>query len=135
MEDEISDVELELKSLIVDRRMTLKSIISKSKRVIGVDSESGEPIFLIPRKMITDKQAIGLYLLGKYFSHELRMAESPNVELTTLSYKLGLDPKVCSARIAELVKEKKACSVSRGIYKSELLQIEELLDEIPNEKG
>ena len=84
---------------------------------------------------MTVRQLIGAYMIGKYFSKELGLAETSTVTTGEIAEKLLLDLKVASARLSELKKEGIIRSVSRGQHEIFFPGIEVLLDDIRKSVG
>jgi len=135
MIEEREDIKKMLEELLIDREERLRRLIKKSKDILGIDKTSGEPIILVPRSKLSDKDRIALYILGAYFSYELGLRESPSVHRSELASKLGLDTKIVSARATELKREKIIKSSKRGEYEILIPGIEDLLDSIREKVG
>lgn len=119
-----------LERLLVDREKKLETLVTKAKNIVRIDRKSGEPVIVVPRSELTDRQLIGAYMIGKYFSNELGLVKTATVTTRELAEKLPLDLKVASARLSELKKEAIIKSISRGEYKIVFQGIEILLDDI-----
>ena len=119
-----------LERLLVDREKKLETLVTKAKNIVRIDRKSGEPVIVVPRSELTDRQLIGAYMIGKYFSNELGLVKTATVTTRELAEKLPLDLKVASARLSELKKEAIVKSISRGEYKIVFQGIEILLDDI-----
>lgn len=121
-----------LERLLIDREEKLETLVNKAENILKIDRKSGEPVILVPRSDLTDRQLIGAYMIGKHFSKELGLVKTPTVTTRELAEKLSLDLKVASARLSDLKKEAIVKSVSRGEYKILFPGIEVLLDDIRN---
>ena len=119
-----------LERLLVDREQKLETLVTKAENIVRIDRKSGEPVIVVPRSELTDRQLIGAYMIGKYFSNELGLVKTATVTTRELAEKLPLDLKVASARLSELKKEAIVKSISRGEYKIVFQGIEILLDDI-----
>jgi len=124
-----------LERLLIDEEKKLETIVIKAENVVRIDRKSGEPIILVHQSDLTDRQLIGAYMIGKYFSKELGLAESATVTTEELAEKLSLDFKVASARVSDLKKEGIVKSVSRGKHEIFFLGIEVILDDIRKSVG
>ena len=124
-----------LERLLIEEEKKLETIVSKAENIVRIDRNSGEPVILVPRSTLTVRQLIGAYMIGKYFSKELDLAETATVTTGELAEKLLLDLKVASARVSELKKERIIRSVSRGEYSILFPGIEALLDDIRKSIG
>ncbi len=119
-----------LERLLVDREKKLETLVTKAENIVRIDRKSGEPVIVVPSSDLTDRQLIGAYMIGKYFSNELGLVKTATVTTRELAEKLPLDLKVASARLSELKKEAIVKSISRGEYKIAFQGIEILLDDI-----
>ncbi len=135
MTEEKKGIKELLKELLIDREERIRMLIKKAKNILGIEKSTGEPIILIPRSKLSNKEVIALYILGAYFSYELGLRDSPSVSRSELVSKLGLDPKVVSARTSELKREKIIKSSRKGEYEILITGAEELLDSIKEKAG
>lgn len=119
-----------LERLLIDREKKLETLVSKAENIVRIDRKSGEPVILVPRSDLTDRQLIGAYMVGKYFSKELGLVKTATVTTRELAEKLLLDLKGASARLSDLKKEAIVRSVSRGEHELLFQGIEALLDDI-----
>lgn len=124
-----------LERLLIDKEEKLETLVSKAQDIVGIDRKSGEPVILVPRSDLTDRQLICSYMIGKYFSKELGLAETATVTTGELAENLSLGLKVASARVSELKKDGNVRSVSRGEHLIIFPGIEALLDDIRKSIG
>jgi len=123
------------KELLINKSKSAKAFVEKARSILGIDEETGEPIILIPRKKLTDKLLISIYLCGKFFASELGLIDSPSASIGELNEKLGIEKDVISARVSELKNEGKIKILERGKYEVIFNSIGMILDEIHEKVG
>jgi hypothetical protein len=123
------------KELLIDKTKKVESVVRKAKDLLGIDKDSGDTLILISRAKLTDREIIGLHLIGKFFASELGLASTPSATAEELSRKTGIDEKVVSARLHDLKLEGYVRSPKRGEHEIIFPRIDEFLDFVRQRAG
>src|SRR5712691_3780144 len=93
-----------LQQLVMDETEAFEKLVERSMKYIKVD-KGGNVVFLTPRAKLTDRQAVALALLGRYFATELHFAESEIMTTDEVQRIVEADKTVVASRLNELKKE------------------------------
>jgi len=119
-----------IEDLFVTKEQTIGKLVEKSKGLVGIEKDKKEILFLVSKATLTDRELIGLYLLGKFFLAEVGLADNSIATLNEISEKTGLDKKAISKRISDMRKEGLVISPARTQYEIEYTNAEIFLDEL-----
>ena len=123
------------KELLIDKTKRVESLVRKAKDLLGIDKDSGETLILISRAKLTDREIIGLHLIGRFFASELGLVNSPSATVEELSKRTGIDVSVVSARLHDLKVEGYVRSPKRGEHEIVFPRVDELLDFVRQRAG
>jgi len=123
------------KELLIDKTKRVESLVKKAKDLIGIDKDSGETIILISKAKITDREIIGLHLIGRFFASELGLIDSPSVTAEELSRSAGIASSIVSARLHDLKVEGYVRSPKRGEHEIVFPRIDDFLDFVRQKAG
>lgn len=118
------------KELLYDEEEEMRKIINKVKKIINVRNRDGAIIFIAKKDKLTHSELIGMYLLGKYFAHSLKLQETSNASIDEIAEALKIKPTVARARLADLSDEDIAERTDRGVYRISFAHIDPFLQEI-----
>jgi len=119
-----------LQKLLINKRDYIEESVLKAQDLIGIDKESGDIIFLVSISRLSEKQKIGIYLIGKYFSNGLELSDSSTATIDEISISLGVERNNVSRRASEMKKEGIIKSTERGKYEIVPVRILEILENI-----
>jgi len=125
----VSKKETIRKALLIREEENLKELVSLASKVIGI-TENGDILLKIQGKEISLKEKILLLLIGKKFAHEAELSDDCVITLDEISRNLNADKKISSARISELVRERKVRFKDRGKYEVVFYDIKSFLENI-----
>lgn len=130
MTDETINADLIREKLVVSQEDIFSNLLDRIQHYIILDS-IGDVHFRIDKRQLNQRTAIALYLVGKFFAHKADLVENPEASLEKLAAFINTDEKTVSSRLSELRKDGKVQQVSRGHYRVNYIQIENILDELP----
>lgn|GEM_PF-3350330 len=135
----ISEIEMSekdiYKELLVDKTKRVENLVRKAKDLLGIDKDSGDTLIMISRAKLTDREIIGLHLIGRFFASELGLVSSPNSTVEELSKRTGISESVVSARLHDLKVEGYVRSPKRGEHEIVFPRIDEFLDFVRQKAG
>jgi CRP-like cAMP-binding protein len=118
-----------LRKMLIDEDAMFERLVERASKLFKID-KTGNVIFLTPASQLTQRQAIALVTLGRYFAAELGVVESDTVTADALLPYVDTDKKGISARLADLKKEGVVQNVERGAFRISILGISKILDEL-----
>lgn len=133
-DEELSEKDL-YKELLIDKTKRVESLVKKAKEIIGIDKDTGDVLILVSRAKLTDREMIGLQLVGKFFASELGLTNSPSATADELSRKIGIDSSIISARLHDLKVEGFIRNPKRGEHEIVFPRIDEFLDFVRQKAG
>ena len=77
------------------------TLVNKIKTIMKID-EHGRPFFLVSEKTITAAERLGIYLIARYFAHELGKAEKKSMSLQELAQLSGTNYDITKTRVREM---------------------------------
>jgi len=120
-----------LKELLISEDDTLEQLhelVAKTKPFLAIEKESGR--IILKQKNLTNTQQLGLYLIGKYFAHNLSLAGSSQATFDELSKELGIVKTTMSWPLGELVKNGFVRKPEEGKYEFVYHKIAEFLESL-----
>ncbi len=123
--------ELIKKYLVADEGELWKETLEIAKDLIFL-SKNGEIHIKKNISTLSIKEVILLYMVGKKFAFEAKLAQDESVSLDEISGNLKIDKKNAAARTADLKNEGKIKSIGRGIYSLVIYDMNSILEEIKN---
>ena len=115
--------------LTVDESIIIEHVLDRLSKLIGI-TKTGTVVFKISKEMLTTKNQIALYAIGKYMAKQAGYIESDQISIEELSRELGISPKIASTRAGELRREGRLISLERGMYRINPILIESIISEI-----
>ena len=115
--------------LTVDESIIIEHVLDRLSKLIGI-TKTGKVVFKISKEMLTTKNQIALYAIGKYMAKQAGYIESDQISIEELSRELGISPKIASTRAGELRREGRLISLERGMYRINPILIESIISEI-----
>ena len=101
------------------------------KTIMGIHKPiDGKIIFKIDRSRLSISDQILLYLLGKKLAYEAKLTGTDSCSLLELSRELGVNEKLVSARLSDLIKAGKVERLEKGIHRIHLMVINEVINRL-----
>ncbi len=119
--------------LKVSKNQILENLLKKVAQFIKF-TDDGDIFFIPPKDQLTEKEQIGLYLIGKYYAYREGTIKKKEVSNSELSTNLGIKPKNLSARLSELKDRNYIKSEKRGEHYFFVPLIDRFVNEILNKK-
>ncbi len=121
--------ELLRKKILIDDADVFEKLVDMSAAYVRVDNQ-GNILFMVPPGKLTDRQAIALTLLGRYFAAELKCVSSDFMTADEVRKYVDADKKVISARLNDLKTEGIVESPERGNFRIVWLKVDKILKEL-----
>ena len=122
-----------LQQLVIDEAGVFEKLVERSKPYLKVDKQGGV-VFLVPRSKLTDRQAVALTLLGRYFATELGFVESEVMTADEILPLVDAEKTVVAARLNDLKGDGIVESPTRGKFKINWMKVLRILDELDSKQ-
>lgn len=122
------------KKFIVEEKLDEKRISEYVERTLRFGKVSIDGGIIIEMDMPT-KDKVGLALIMRFLANHLEKGISAEVTVKELSQFLDIPEDQVVARLTELVEDKIAIRVDKGVYRANSLQIGRFLDYLENKYG
>ena len=125
-----------LEPLLIDELDTLRELVKRAERLLRINKHTGDPVILIPRETLSQKDLIALHIAARYFAFKLGLTSTDSITIEELKKKTGINnDKLIAARVSDLRKEGIVEFVKKGVYRVSLPNLVKYLDQLGEKYG
>ena len=125
-----------LEPLLIDELDTLRELVKRAEKLLRINKHTGDPVILIPRETLSQKDLIALHIAARYFAFKLGLTSTDSITIEELKKKTGINSdKLIAARVSDLRKEGVVEFVKKGVYRISLPNLVKYLDQLGEKYG
>ena len=125
-----------LEPLLIDELDTLRELVKRAEKLLRINKHTGDPVILIPRETLSQKDLIALHIAARYFAFKLGLTSTDSITIEELKKKTGINnDKLIAARVSDLRKEGVVEFVKKGVYRISLPNLVKYLDQLGEKYG
>jgi len=125
-----------LEPLLIDELEALRELVKRAEKLLRINKHTGDPVILIPRETLSQKDLIALHIAARYFAFKLGLTSTDSITIEELKKKTGINnDKLIAARVSDLRKEGIVEFVKKGVYRVSLPNLVKYLDQLGEKYG